>query len=152
MRAMRIVEKISLIMILLVVAALILLLSRSAGGWAQGEETTVERLTLPVGDVEKGRMVFKELRCNACHEIAADIDMAKPVATKPGPVLGLKQANYKRGFLSESIIFPSHAIAPGTRDKTVPEAGSRMGDFSDTMTVRQLVDLVAYLKSLDEEV
>ena len=111
----------------------------------------VEMLSLPYGDEERGRQVFQDLRCNDCHVVSGDAELAKVVAEKRGPALGLKQAGYKSRFLAQSIIDPSHAIAPGFRDKENP-AGSRMGDLTETMTVQQLSDLVAYLRSRDEEV
>lgn len=109
-------------------------------------------LSLPEGDAEAGRLVFRELKCFSCHRILGDIEMALPVAGQEGPALGLRQARYKERFIADSVVFPSHAIAPGSKGRSGPEGFSRMGDFSDSMTVRQLADLVAYLKQLDEEV
>ncbi len=119
---------------------------------AQDEESMVEWLTLPAGDLEGGRQAFQDLKCNACHAIAADADMAGPVASMPGPTLGVKQSFYKTGFVTESIIFPAHAVPRASGAQAQEPLESRMGDFSDVMTVRQLVDLIAYLKSLDEDV
>lgn len=111
----------------------------------------MEILNLPEGDEQRGRQVFQELKCNACHAVAGDAELKDPIATRPGPVLGLKQSTYKSRFLAQSITAPSHAIAPGFKEKENPER-SRMGDFTETMTIRQLSDVVAYLKSRDEEV
>lgn len=113
--------------------------------------TEVEVLNLPEGDELRGRQVFKELKCNVCHAVAGDAELKNSVAAKSGPVLGLKQATYKARFLAQSIIDSSHAIAPGFKDKENP-GQSRMGDFTETMTIRQLSDVAAYLKSRDEEV
>ncbi len=113
---------------------------------------TKQLLTLPSGDPLQGRLTFTQLKCNSCHKIASDNEMPVPVAGSGAPVLGLKQARYKRAYLADSIVFPSHVIVKpdGHLD---PKAGtSRMGDFVDTLTIRQLADLVAYLKQLDEEV
>jgi hypothetical protein len=49
--------------------------------------------------------------------------------------------------LVADIITPSHAIS-GEPSRTMAGGVSRMGDFTDVLTVRQLVDLVAYLQSL----
>ncbi len=112
----------------------------------------VERLSLPEGDAERGRETFVVLKCSACHEVRGDVAMEGTVAARPGPKLGVAQSRYKSDFLADSIVFPSHAIKPGTQTPDTVKGISRMGDFSDTMTVRELADLVAYLKSLDEEV
>ena len=112
----------------------------------------VERLSLPEGDPEKGREAFVAMKCNVCHEVRGDVSMEKTSAAKPGPKLGVAQSRYRPDFLADSIVFPSHAIKPGFKTPDAAKGISRMGDFSDTMTVRELADVVAYLKSLDEEV
>ena len=111
----------------------------------------IEILNLPEGDEQRGRQAFQKLKCTSCHAVAGDAELKNSIAAKPGPVLGFRQATYKSHFLAQSIIDPSHAIAPGFKEKENPRQ-SRMGDFTETMTVRQLSDLVAYLKSRDEEV
>jgi hypothetical protein len=125
-------------------------LSGPAFGQEQTSDAVVELLTLPRGDAERGREAFVELKCFSCHAVPGDVSMPGPVAMKPAPALGVKQSNYKTGFITESVIFPAHDVAPGGKDPAT--SASRMGDFSDIMTVRQLTDLVAYLKSLDEEI
>lgn len=122
-------------------------LAGTSAGWA----SEVEVLNLPEGEEERGRQAFQDLKCSSCHAIAGDPELKDPVASKPGPALGLKQSSYRTRFLAQSIIDPSHAIAPGFKEKENP-LQSRMGDFTETMTVRQLADLVAYLRSRDEEV
>ncbi len=121
----------------------------TSAGWA-GE--AAELLSLPKGDAQKGREAFIALKCNTCHEIKGDISLAKPTAQKPGPALGVRQSRYKERFIADSIIFPSHAIQPGFGGKNPVDQTSRMGDFSDSITVQQLSDVVSYLKSLDDEV
>lgn len=112
----------------------------------------VELLSLPEGDAAQGRDAFIALKCNSCHEVLGDKHMAKPTAQKPGPGLGVRQSRYKPNFIADSIIFPSHAILPGSHGKDSQDHFSKMGDFSDVITVRQLSDIVAYLKSLDDEI
>lgn len=110
----------------------------------------VELLTLPEGDAIAGRQAFIDLQCVACHKVAGDTLMPEPVSSGPSPVFGVAQSTYKSRFLAQSIISPSHAFAPGFADHKDPL--SRMGDFSSSITIQQLSDLVAYLKSIDEEV
>lgn len=109
-------------------------------------------LTLPGGDPIAGRQAFKELKCNSCHRIASDNEMAGPVAQAGAPDLGLKQSRYRPGYLADSIVFPNHVVLTPAGRPDHSAASSQMGDFSDTLTVRQLADIVAYLKQLDEEV
>jgi len=52
------------------------------------------------------------------------------------------------GRFVTSIINPSHKLAPGYPKERIVSGGiSRMADYNDVMTVRQLVDLVAFLHS-----
>jgi hypothetical protein len=53
------------------------------------------------------------------------------------------------GYLVTSIINPSHELASGYPKErvTTPSGESRMPDFSDVMTVREVIDLVAFLQS-----
>ena len=46
-----------------------------------------------------------------------------------------------------SIFAPSHEISANLRGPREDEL-SPMGDFSEAMTIRQFIDLVAYLRSL----
>ena len=104
---------------------------------------------LPEGDVARGRAVFVEMRCHACHEVAGT-EMPRPVAEPAVPVrLGGVVPSYRTdGDLVTAIINPSHRITGGKDEGVVTSGGrSRMGDFSEVMTVRQLVDVVAFLQS-----
>jgi hypothetical protein len=52
------------------------------------------------------------------------------------------------GELVAAIIDPSHKLAPGYKKESIQSGGlSRMGDFGEAMTVREMVDLVAFLQS-----
>ena len=66
-------------------------------------------------------------------------------------MLGPKQAAYAPGWIANSIVSPSHTIARNFEGEYEEGELSRMGDFSDVMTVRQMIDLVAYIKSLGAE-
>lgn len=100
---------------------------------------------LPKGNPEAGRKAFKDLQCNACHGIENDPELANPSGL--GPLLGAQQAAYSSGWIANSMVSPSHTIALGAEDQGEDEP-SLMGDFKDRMTVQQLIDLTAYLKSL----
>jgi hypothetical protein len=104
---------------------------------------------LPDGDPQRGRQAFVELRCSACHRVDGVV-LPKPVADPPVPVMLGGMVGYAKtdGELAAAIIDPSHRTAAGYRlaDVRVGEL-SRMGDFSEQMTVRELIDLVAFLQS-----
>lgn len=103
---------------------------------------------LEKGNPAAGRNAFKEFKCNACHNVQGDKEFT--VSSGLGPALGAKQADYASGWIANSMVSPSHAIALDAVDPgdNVP---SKMTDFKDKMTVRQLIDLVSYIKSLEPE-
>jgi L-cysteine S-thiosulfotransferase len=105
---------------------------------------------LPPGDVERGRVAFVELKCHACHEVSGLDDLPAPVVDPKVPVVLGGEIPHVRtdGDLITSIINPSHKIAPGyPLDEVRRGEESRMIDYSDAMTVRQMIDLVAFLQS-----
>jgi hypothetical protein len=103
---------------------------------------------LPDGDAETGRELFVELQCNSCHRIA-DIEMPPPAEVGPvlitlgGPVARVKTY----GQLVSSVINPSHKISRRFSDQQVSKDGeSIMRVYNETMTVQQLIDIVAFLQ------
>ena len=105
-------------------------------------------LVIPAGDAQAGREAFVALSCTSCHAVAGDSELARPVAAVPVPVLGRDQAKMSAGKIASAIVSPSHTVSKEVAAKTEGEL-SPMSDLSETMTVRQLVDLVAYVRSLD---
>ena len=104
-------------------------------GWA---------LTLPAGDPTRGREVFGRLECFTCHAISGE---KFPRPSRPGPALTDVGGHHPDGYLLESILNPNAVIveAPGY---TGLDGRSTMPDYRDSLSVNDLVDLVAYLKSL----
>ena len=97
------------------------------------------------GDAERGRDVFVKLECFACHAVR---DESFPPPTRPGPDLTGMGRHHPAGYLAESVINPNAVIVqePGY---TGPDGLSIMPDYRDSLTLAELDDLVAYLKSLD---
>jgi hypothetical protein len=108
-----------------------------------------ESFYLPEGDPVAGKEAAHAMRCFVCHEFAGS-DFPAPHAEPAVPVtLGAAQAAQSRERLAESIIAPSHRIAEGLEGATSGEL-SRMGDYSHAMSVRQMIDIVAYVRTLPE--
>jgi mono/diheme cytochrome c family protein len=110
-------------------------------------------LTPLPGDAERGRAVFVEMRCNACHRVAGE-DVAAPVAEPEVPVMigGRITRAVTDGALADSIVNPSHRIAYDSMPGVRAGALSRMPDYTDAMTVRELADLIAFLQTRYEVV
>ena len=100
---------------------------------------------LPKGDSAAGRKAFTDLKCATCHRVENDPEFVS--GSGIGPTFGAKQADYASGWIANSIVSPSHTIALDSEEPG-ENAPSKMGDFTEKMTVRQLIDLVSYLKSL----
>jgi hypothetical protein len=123
--------------------------STDAGGTAAG--TTPVTVTLPTGDVKAGRQAFMDLKCAACHAVPSEPEFPAPVSANPGPPIDGRLAGRDACYLATAIMSPSHEISPsvGEQVRTQLEGVlSPMGDFSHVMTVRQMVDLHAYLSSI----
>jgi mono/diheme cytochrome c family protein len=105
--------------------------------------------SLPDGDVEAGRRAFVDLGCARCHEVSG-LELPGRPSGLPEPVVLGGEVLYTRtdGELVTAIIDPSHALARGYPREAIESGGkSRMKDYSDILTARQLIDLVAFLHS-----
>jgi len=100
--------------------------------------------TPPSGDAAKGRAVFARLECYTCHAVGGE---KFPRPSKVGPALSDVGHHHPAGYLLESVINPNAVIveAPGY---TGPDGRSIMPDYRDSLSTRELIDLIAYLKSL----
>jgi hypothetical protein len=104
---------------------------------------------LPDGDADRGREAFVALRCSSCHEVSGlERDLPAPVATPvSGEKLGgLAMREPTDGELVSSIVNPSHQLYPrGRRRADQKREGSRMGNLNASMSVQDLIDMVAFL-------
>ena len=101
-------------------------------------------LTPPSGDVGRGRTLFSEFGCQACHVVRGE---SLPPPTGPGPDLTGMGSHHPAGYFVESILNPNAVIVdgPGFVDAN---GRSTMPSYPE-MTLAQLADLVAYLQSLN---
>lgn len=104
---------------------------------------------LPLGgDARNGEATFVALGCYQCHEVSG-VELPKPAVRPPVMVAlgGQVAQDVTDGYLVTSIINPSYTLAPYPRELITAGGRSRMPDYSERMTVRQLVDTVAFLQS-----
>lgn len=115
-------------------------------------ETTAEAVVLPKGEPRAGRQAFLDLKCTSCHRVVGEATFPAPVSGSQGPDLDHTLGLRPRSELASAIIVPSHSISLKVSDDVKKRLEgtllSPMGDFSRTITVRQLADLLAYLSSL----
>ena len=105
------------------------------------------KFTLPAGgDPRRGREVFAKLECAKCHEIKPDFPKTGG-AGDVGPELTGMGAHHPAEYFTESILDPNAVILAGP-GYVGPDGRSIMPDYRDSLSVAELVDLVAYIKSL----
>jgi hypothetical protein len=104
---------------------------------------------LPDGDVAQGEAVFMKMRCFTCHVSRAQVPDAPTVATGTGPTLGPGYAALPKEYLAEAIIRAHKVVAAPGYEMKKHVAG--MGNYNYFMTVDELINLVAYLKSGKEK-
>lgn len=105
------------------------------------------KFTLPAGDPKAGRETFGKLECNKCHEIVPDFPRGERGAGDVGPALTGMGAHHPAEYFAQSIVDPNAVILSGP-GFVGPDGRSVMPDYRDAVTFTELVDLVAYLKSL----
>lgn len=106
------------------------------------------KLLLPPGDSEEGKRAYVAMKCFTCHETKGEHFPQE--AKKPGdvgPELTGIGRHHPAEYFAEAILNPNRVIIEGP-GFTGPDGLSKMPDYTDTMTLKQLIDLVAYLKSL----
>jgi mono/diheme cytochrome c family protein len=106
------------------------------------------KFLVPPGDPAEGRRVFVMMECFACHTVAGEEfpDQSR-IERGPGPALTEMGSHHPAEYFAESIIHPNRVIVLGP-GHTGWDSFSKMPSYADLMTVKQLIDVVAYLKSL----
>ena len=109
---------------------------------------------LPEGDIERGKAAFVALKCQLCHSV--DGVELPGIAAGAGQALGGKVHRVKTyGELVTSIIDPKHNVAPSYATKVSPQnpesVQSPMPPYNESMTVKQMTDIVTFLHSRYEK-
>lgn len=108
----------------------------------QGARRSPSGFRLPPGDAAAGKQAFVDLKCYTCHSVKGE-EMPAATAAQVIELGGNKVLPPTDGDITTDIIMPSSHFAAEWKG----EGRSPMPDFTRTMTVRQLADLVAFLQS-----
>src|SRR5438128_5594902 len=109
------------------------------------------KFTLPAGDPAKGRQVFADLECYKCHATRGErFPASGGDAKNVGPELTGMGSHHPTEYLAESILAPNAVILDGP-GYVGPDGTSTMPSYAGSLSVTQLLDLVAYLKSLTDD-
>jgi sulfur-oxidizing protein SoxX len=116
---------------------------------ARGEHETPAGWTLswPPGDRDRGRAAFVRFECYSCHEVRGERFPAPNEPGKLGPELSTMGRLHEPAYFVEAIVNPSADIDRG-RGYEAPDGSSKMPSYNDSLTVQELIDLVAYLRAL----
>ncbi len=106
------------------------------------------KFLIPPGDATEGRNVFVSMECYACHGVNGEnFPQDSKTPRGSGPDLTGMGGHHPAEYFVESILNPNRVIVQGP-GYTGPDGLSKMPSYAETMTLKQLVDVVAYLKSL----
>lgn len=109
------------------------------------------RFSLPAGRAAAGEQVFVKMECYSCHTVAGK-RFGKPGSNPGGigPDLTTEYTKLPREYLAESIVNFDRFAAHGQlkRSYLADDGTSRMGDYTDVLSVRELIDLVEFLKTI----
>lgn len=97
---------------------------------------------MPKGDAAKGKTVFEKFECYYCHEIRGE---GFPAPTESAPELSQMGGLHPLEFFAESIMNPNAVVPRSYREA---DGKSPMTDFTGKMTVKELIDISAYIASL----
>jgi mono/diheme cytochrome c family protein len=100
------------------------------------------------GDVAHGKQAFVELGCNSCHKVVGS-DLQGPTQPVAFTVNlgGDTSRRLSDAYLLTSILNPDYHLTPNVKGEITANGHSRMPAFTDKMTTRQLVDVIAYLQT-----
>lgn len=107
---------------------------------------------LPEGNIDKGRALFNELQCLACHQVAGSTTNAIKLEMEiPIPLGGEVAIAKTYAEILTSIINPSHRISQNLPPDIAQHNGeSTMRNYNDIISVTELIDLVTYVETLYE--
>jgi Cu/Ag efflux protein CusF len=100
------------------------------------------RFTMPKGDPVRGKAVFEKFECHYCHEVRGE---QFPSPAENAPELSQMGALHPIEFFAESIMNPNAVVPKAYHDS---DGKSPMTDFTEKMTVKELIDVSAYVASL----
>jgi L-cysteine S-thiosulfotransferase len=104
----------------------------------------------PIGNVNRGHKAFVTLECHGCHRIDG---VELPPHPAPSPITVALGGHTPRietyGDIATSIVNPSHRLARSYRARAASDGESPMAAefLNDVITVQQLVDLAAFLRT-----
>ncbi len=102
----------------------------------------------PGGEADRGRLAFVANKCHDCHTVSGvELPDPPPGSPKPIPLGGVVRAAIPDSHLFTSIVHPSYKLARYPKEEVTMKGQSRMPSYADSMTVRELTDIVEFLQA-----
>jgi mono/diheme cytochrome c family protein len=105
------------------------------------------KLAWPAGSAARGRATFERFECYSCHEVRGQGFPAATNREAIGPELSAMGPLHDAHYFVEALVNPGAIVERGLGYEA-PDGSSKMPSYNDSMTVQELIDLVAYLLSL----
>lgn len=122
---------------------------RGAGAEQAGPQVPKDwKFVMPAGDPAAGKAAFVKLQCTLCHKVPG-AGLPGTRESDVGPELGPGYGKLPPEYVAESIV-NRHKYIAGTLEKYtgVDKVSSKMSDLSDEMSVREMIDIVAFIHQL----
>jgi mono/diheme cytochrome c family protein len=106
---------------------------------------------LAKGDAAAGRNIFVEVECYKCHEVKGEKFPDIGAGDKGvGPELSHMGGEHSMEFIAESIVNPNAFIDDDAKERGYlgKDGKSKMPEYADVLTLKQLTDLATYVASL----
>jgi len=133
------------------IGAIVLAALVGAAGCTSPDQDSVRGFVLPDGDIDKGRAVFVDNGCLRCHVMddpaLPAYDGERDFEIRLGGEV-IRVQDY--GDLLTSVVLPDHRMSQKRRVTDAegkPLESTPMPDFTQEITVAELIDLVSYLHS-----
>lgn len=106
---------------------------------------------LPAGDPAAGEKVFRENKCASCHDVSGKGFERVERSGELAPTLTARTAAMPAEYLANRFISTDRFLPHGAYKATYSrsDGSSRMGNYNESMTVQELIDLVAFIKSIE---
>jgi mono/diheme cytochrome c family protein len=125
----------------------------AGAGCSQGRHSAAGFRLPESGDAARGQMAFTAIGCNGCHSVdGVQLPPSEQRMKVPVSLGGRVARDMTDGYLVTAILNPSFHLAGYPRNEMSVNGKSKMPDFAEQMTARQLIDLVAFLQSRYETV
>jgi hypothetical protein len=136
------------LIIIAVIVAIFIIIPRESTVVSEPQIPKGWTFTLPKGDAIAGEETFMRMQCYSCHAIDLPSDSLPSDMGGIGPKLAAGYAQLPNEYLAEAIIKAHDQVAAPNYKIKAGVAG--MGNYNDFLTVKELTDLVAFLKARPE--